>query len=161
MSVAAVDTPERINALIALYRESHYDVSSPRGIVVLRVGTLAPAPVKRWIGDEGVAFYLTACNPRSTSLPKEDNDQRLETLRAELLADGCRWLEGAGYIPGEAWREECVLVAGIDAAGADAVARRYEQNSILVVPANAPVTLRIYRPDWRAIVGDSPDIEWA
>ena len=162
MTASMADTPARINALIALYRESHYDVEMPRGgTVTLRIGAPAPAAVTRWIGADGVAFYMTACNPRSTSLPKEENDQRLETLRAELRARGCRWLEGAGHIPGEAWREECLLIAGIDTGEADRLARRHDQNSILVVPAKAAVTLRIYRPEWRAIAGDGADLEWA
>ncbi|HET7925683.1 MAG TPA: DUF3293 domain-containing protein [Rhodanobacteraceae bacterium] len=162
MSALAIDTAERVNALIALYRESHYDVEMPRGgAATLRIGAAAPAAVKRWIGSDGVAFYLTACNPRSASLTKMENDARLETLRAEMRARGCRCLEGAGHIPGEAWREECLLVAGIDIGEADEIARRHEQNSIVVVPAKAPVALRIYRPDWRAVAGDGADLEWA
>jgi hypothetical protein len=159
---APADTPARVNALIALYRESHYDVEMPRGgAATLRIGSAAPAAVRRWIGEDGVAFYMTAGNPRSTSLTREENEIRLETLRAEVRARGCRWLEGAGHIPGESWREECLLVAGIDVAEADAIARRHDQNSIVVVPATAAVTLRIYRPDWRAVAGDGADLEWA
>jgi hypothetical protein len=157
----APDTPARVNALIALYRESHYDVEMPRGAATLRIGAAAPAAVKRWIGSDGVAFYVTACNPRSTSLTKEENDIRLDALRGEMRARGCRWLEGAGHIPGESWREECLLVAGIDEGEADALARRHDQNSIVVVRAKAAVTLRIYRPEWRAIAGDGADLEWA
>ena len=159
---APVDTPARVNALIALYRESHYDVEMPRGgAATLRIGVVAPAAVKRWIGEDDVAFYMTACNPRSASLTKEENEVRLEALRVEMRARGYRWLEGAGHIPGEKWREECLLVAGIDETEADAIARRHDQNSIVVVRAKAAVTLRIYRPDWRAIAGDSADLEWA
>jgi uncharacterized protein DUF3293 len=162
VTAAAADTPARVNALIALYRESHYDIEMPRGgAATLRIGATAPAAVKRWIGSDGVAFYVTACNPRSTSLTKEENDIRLEALRASLRVRGCRWLEGAGHIPGESWREECLLVAGIGEAEADALARRHDQNSIVVVPANAAVTLRIYRPDWRAVAGDGVDLDWA
>ena len=162
MNALAADTPARINALVALYRESHYDVVMPRvGVATLRIGAVAPVAVRRWIGNYGVAFYMTACNPHSTSLPKEENDQRLEALRAEMRARGCRWLEGAGHIPGEAWREECLLVAGIDMAEADDLARRHAQNSIVVVRATAAATLRIYRPDWRAVVGGGADLEWA
>jgi hypothetical protein len=156
------DTPARINALIALYRESHYDVRIPRaGNATLHIGAPAPAAVKRWIGADGVAFYVTACNPRSASLTKDENDVRLEALRVELRARGCRWLEGAGHIPGESWREECVLVVGIDEGEADAIARRHDQNSIVVVRVDATVTLRIYRVEWRAAIGDGADIEWA
>ena len=78
-----------------------------------------------------------------------------------MRARGCRWLEGAGHVPGETWREECLLVAGIDESAADAIARQHDQNSIVVVPAKAAVKLRIYRPDWRAIAGESADLEWA
>lgn len=160
MIAAPKDTPARIASLIALYRESHYEISLPRGVATLRIGASAPPPVRRWIGSDRTAFYLTACNPRSTSLPREENEARLEALRAELRAQGCRWLEGSGFIPGEAWREECLLVAGIDAAGVDELVRRYDQNSILVVPATAAVMLRIYRPEWRPVAGDAPDLEW-
>ncbi|HVT32396.1 MAG TPA: DUF3293 domain-containing protein [Rhodanobacteraceae bacterium] len=161
MKTPPPETAARIRALITLYRESHYDVRLPNGRnATLRIGEPAPASVARWIGDEAVAFYVTSCNPRSTSLPKAENDERLETLRAELCARGCRWLEGAGHIPGEAWREECLLVSGIDHSEADEIARRYDQNSIVVVPAGAAVSLRIYRPDWRGI-GGGADLEWA
>lgn len=162
MTALAADTPARVNALIALYRESHYDVEMPRGgAATLRIGATAPPAVQRWIGNDGVAFYVTACNPRSTSLTKEENDVRLEALRAEMRARGYRWLEGAGHIPGESWREECLLVCGVDEAEADALARRHDQNSIVVVPAKAAVTLRIYRPEWRETAGDGADLEWA
>ena len=60
MSAAHDDTPARIAALIALYRESHYDVALPRGVATLRVGAAVPPQVKRWLGSDGVAFYLTA-----------------------------------------------------------------------------------------------------
>jgi len=159
---ALADTPARVNALIALYRESHYDVGMPRGgAATLRIGEIAPASVKRWIGGDGIAFYVTACNPHSMSLTRGENEVRLEALRAEIRARGCRWLEGAGHVPGESWREECLLVAGLETAQADEIARRHDQNSIVVVPAKAAVTLRIYRPDWRAIAGESADLEWA
>jgi hypothetical protein len=159
---AAEDTPARIGALLALYRESHYEVEMPRGgAATLRIGAPVPAAVKRWIGNGGIAFYVTACNPHSTSLTHEENEVRLETLRAEMRRRGCRWLEGAGHIPGEAWREQCLLVVGIDDAEAADLARRHDQNSIVVVPAKAAVTLRIYRPEWRAIAGESADVEWA
>jgi hypothetical protein len=162
MKTPPTETAARIRALIALYRESHYDVRLPNGrIATLRIGNPVPAPIVRWIGSDDAAFYVTSCNPRSTSLPKAENDERLETLRTELRARSCRWLEGAGYVPGEAWREECLLVSGIDRGKADEIARRYDQNSIVVVRAGAAVTLRIYRPDWRAVAGDASDLEWA
>jgi hypothetical protein len=162
VSAPGADSRERIGALLALYRESHYDIEMPRGsVATLRIGAPAPAAVARWIGADGVAFHLTAFNPRSMPLTREENEARQETLRTALRARGCRWLEGAGHIPGEAWREDCLFVSGIDIGEADGIARRYEQNGILVVPATAAVKLRIYRPEWRGIASESADLEWA
>lgn len=161
MSAIATEAA-RIHALIALYRESHYDVELTRGrTVTLRVGEPAPAAVVRWMGGDRSAFYITSCNPHSQSLPREENEQRLESLRARLREGGHSFLEGAGHIPGEAWREECLLVRGIDESGAAKLVRMYEQNSILVVRAKLPTVLRVYRSDWRDVIGESADVEWA
>lgn len=162
MIAEETESAERIRALLNLYRESHYDVTLPRGgDATIRVGTSAPPAVKRWLGAERVAFYLTACNPRSRSLTQEENERRLATLRAALRVAGCRYLDGAGHMPGERWREASVLAAGPGDEDVAALVREYDQNSIVVVRADAPAVLRIYRPDWREIVGDAADIEWA
>ena len=162
MNAPDVETVTRVRALLTLYRESHYDVYLARGAVAtIRVGEPAPAPIVRWIGAARVAFYLTACNPRSHSLPPEENDTRLASLRAHLDARGFAYLEGAGYIPGEIWRERCLLVRGIDEAEVADIVRAYDQNSIVVARAKSPAVLRIYRPDWREMIGESADVEWA
>ena len=157
----AADSIERINALLALYRESHYDVELPDGeTATIRVGALAPDPVLRWIGGKTGAVYMTACNPHSQSLPAAENEQRLEHLRAELRQRGCSFLEGAGHVPGESWREPSLLIRGIDESVADALVGEYEQNAVLVLRSSAPAVMRIYRPDWEAEVGAVADIEW-
>ena len=162
MNARATDSAARIHALLTLYRESHYDVDLARGAVAtIRVGEPAPSAVVRWIGDSGIAFYMTACNPHSQSLPPEENEERLASLRALLDERGFAYLEGAGHIPGEIWREHCLLVRGISEADVADLVRAYEQNSIVVVRAGSPATLRIYRPDWRVAIGDNPDVEWA
>jgi hypothetical protein len=152
----------RIRALLALYRESHYDVELARGrTATLRIGEPVPAAMVRWMGGERTAFYMTSCNPRSQSLPREENEQRLESLRAYLRERGHSYLEGAGHIPGEAWREPCLLVRGIAESDVAERVRLYEQNSIVVVRTNAPTMLRVYRSDWREVIGECPDVEWA
>ena len=158
----STESAARINALVTLYCESHYDVELERGrVATMRVGEPAPAAVLRWIGADGIAFYLTSCNPHSQSLPHEENEQRLHALRAYLADRGFAYLEGAGHIPGEAWREDCLLVRGISETDISDLVRAHEQNSIVVVRDGAPTMLRLYRPDWRAIVGERADIEWA
>ncbi|HEV7489613.1 MAG TPA: DUF3293 domain-containing protein [Rhodanobacteraceae bacterium] len=161
--MSAIETEAvRIHALLALYRESHYDVELARGrIATLRVGEPAPAAVLRWMGGDRSAFYITSCNPHSQSLPREENEQRLESLRARLRQGGHSFLEGAGHIPGEAWREQCLLVRGIVESDVTALVQTYEQNSIVVVRAKLPTVLRVYRSDWRDLIGESADVEWA
>jgi hypothetical protein len=162
VSGRAPETAERVRALMTLYLGTHYDVEMPGGaIATIRVGAPAPAPVQRWIGDDDVAFYATACNPRSTPLPLDQNLRRLETLRAELRTRGCRWLEGVGHVPGATWREPSLLIAGIGDAGIAEVVRCHDQNSVIVVPATSIATLRVYRPEWRAFAGERADVEWA
>jgi hypothetical protein len=159
---ADADGEARVRALLTLYRESHYDVHLPHGrIATIRIGEPAPAPIRRWIGDARIAYYLTACNPRSTSLPAEENEMRLATLRREIEAIGVPFVEGVGHIPGESWREKCLFVRGIGENEVTAIVRRYEQNSIVVARADGVSALRVYRPDWRAAVGDVADIEWS
>lgn len=161
MTPPAADTEARIRALLALYRESHYDVCvTRRRVATIRIGEATPAPLARWIGDTGIGYYLTACNPRSTSLTAEANAARLAMLRAELDAGGVAYLEGVGHIPGESWRENCLFVRGIAEDDVCDLVLRYAQNSIVVARARGGSTLRIYRPDWRAIVGEIADVEW-
>ena len=152
----------RIQALLTLYRESHYDVELAQGrVATLRVGEPAHAAVLRWMRVDRTAFYMTSCNPHSQSLTREENEQRLEALRTHLRERGYPYLEGAGHIPGEVWREQCVLVRGIAEQEIAELVRVHEQNSIVVVRTQSPTVLRLYRPDWRSTIGDHPDIEWA
>jgi hypothetical protein len=155
------DTEARVRALLTLYGESHYDVNVARGIATIRIGAPAPRPIARWIGEARIAHYLTACNPRSTSLTPEENAGRLAVLRAEIESRGLAYLEGAGHIPGEAWREACLLVRGLGEDEVADIVRRYAQNSIVVARAGGVSTLRVYRSDWRALVGERADVEWA
>ena len=161
MTLPAVESEQRIRALLTLYRESHYDVHLARSrVATLRVGAPAPPAVARWIAAPRIGYYLTACNPRSQSLPPEENEERLEALRAELRERGAAFLEGAGHIPGEAWREPSLLVRGIADDDVAALVRRHDQNCIVVAHTDAPTTLRVFRNDWRALVGDAPHVEW-
>lgn len=161
MTQSGADTEARIRALLTLYRESHYDVALSRDrIATIRVGEPAPAPLVRWIGDAGIAYYLTACNPRSTSLAADENETRLATLRAEIDARGVAYLEGVGHIPGESWREKCLLVRGIGENEVTDIVQRYAQNCIVIARASGASMLRVYRHDWRAVVGAVPDVEW-
>ena len=156
------DTPARIHELLALYRRTHYAVTMPDGdAATLRIDALPPPAIADWIGADDCAVYLTACNPRSQSLPDAENAARMTALRQRLRDAGARWLEGRAGIPGESWSETSLLVAGLDVAAADRLAREFGQDAALVVARGRRVALRLYRDDWRAHVEDSGDVEWA
>jgi len=156
------DSSARIRELLALYRRTHYDlVIAPGSKETLRIGALPPPSIAEWIGAAGPAIYLSACNPRSTPLSDAENRARMDALREGLRDAGARWLEGEAGIPGKAWSEASLLVAGLGMAGADRLARRFEQDAALVVAGNRRVVLRLYRDEWRPLAGDGDDVEWA
>jgi len=151
MSARPFDAPPRVRELVALYRLTHYAVVLPDASgAAIRIGEMAPAPVREWIGIDGFAVYLTACNPYSTPLTDRQNEERMAQLRLLLREDGARWLDGSAGIPGEPWSEPSVLIAGMPLARSDALADRFEQNATVVVAVSWPACLRIRRQDWPA-----------
>lgn len=156
------DSLARIRELLALYRRTHYGIALPDGAdATLRVGALPSRPIADWIGANDLAVYLTACNPRSQALSDVDNAARMDALRERLHDANARWLEGRAGIPGESWSEASLLVAGIDIADADRLARDFEQDAALVVARDRRIVLRLYRGDWLTHVGGAVDVEWA
>jgi len=156
------DSSARIGELLALYRRTHYDVAvAADRTQTLRIGALPPSAIAQWIDADGLAVYLTACNPRSRALSDADNAARMDVLRDRLRHAGARWLEGSAGIPGERWCESSLLVAGIPLARIDALAREFEQDAALAVRRDQRVALRLHRADWRTHVDDADDIEWA
>lgn len=157
-----IQTAERIRALLALYRESDYDVRMPRGgMETLKVGRSPSAAIARWIGRDRFGAFLTACNPRSQPLPSDENERRLDALRDALRTSRGRFLEGTGHMPGERWREPSLFVAGLGIGDVDALMSRFDQNCIVVVHRAKPAVLRIYRSEWRGVAAEAGDLEWA
>lgn len=157
-----MDDAQRIRTLLTFYRASNYEAALPDGRVsALRVGEPAPAALGEWIGSAWPAAYLTACNPHSQALTPAQNAQRLDGLLRALDAAGIDYLRGDGHLPGERWREPSVLTRGLALDCVDALARHHQQNAVLVLRAQAPVRLRLYRGDWHGLVTPAPDLEWA
>lgn len=155
------DSPDRIRALLALYRATHYDVTLPEHrVATLRIGAPLPAALQHWMGSAPCAGFITACNPHSQILSQPENERRLAALRERLRLQPCRFLEGVGHIPGKRWREPSLFVAGLDLAVLDALAGPFAQNAVVIVPAQGTAHLRIHRTEWRAIVGTAPDLDW-
>src|SRR5690606_37851538 len=107
-----------------------------------------------WMHPDAFAVFIGAGNPHSRVLPDADNALRDAALASRLRALPCRTLPGLGHVPGSAWRENALLVAGLPLEVLDPLAHEFGQNAVVVAPAESPARLRLYRPDWRQTVAD-------
>jgi S-adenosylmethionine synthetase len=118
--------------LIQSYRDTEYHAMAP-GRCTLRIDQ-ACAELEDLHRREGVASsaFVTACNPRSTSLLADENAARQAELRSELVRRGLRFLDGHGQDLSNRWPPEAsCLVLGVDLATACELGRRWEQNAIV------------------------------
>lgn len=162
MSAAPDETSAQIRELLAAYRRTHYRVVLPdHPECTIGIGVSAPEAITDWIGADGFAAYLTACNPYSQALSNRHNDERLVDLRERLHTAGAQFLEGIASVPGETWFEPSLLVTGIALKAVDAFALTFEQNAVVIVPARGLARLRMYRAAWRHVNADATDLEWS
>lgn len=137
----------RAGRLLALYRGAHYAARLPggrRGELI--VGARLPEPLASWCAGTS-CMLITACNPRSRTLPASENRARLRRLVADLDAIGAQVLPAVGR--GPHWREASLLAAGPPIGAIDRLAARYGQNAIVHAAPGGPVRLRLYqREGW-------------
>lgn len=81
---------------------------------------------------EGVAWILTACNPRSVPLSDEENAARHQRLGEQLAERGYPYLETVGSEPAgeQPWSEPGYAVLGMTEAEVVELARSWDQNAI-------------------------------
>lgn len=118
--------------LIQSYRDTEYHVVGPSRCT-LRIDQPCAEldALHRRLGVASSAF-LTACNPRSTPLPADENAARQAELRAELVRRGLPFLDGQGQDLSNRWPPEAsFLVLGLDCAAACELGRRWEQNAFV------------------------------
>lgn len=83
-------------------------------------------------------MLLTACNPRSQRFSKAANRRLRHQLEALVQRRGYASLPGYGTDPAGRWGvEESLLIFGMGAAEALALARRFGQNALLLIAADA------------------------
>lgn len=126
-------TPELHRA----YRRARYRLALPQGPLDFTIGTCSSG-LRTLLDAAGVgtAAFLTACNPGSRPLDPATN----RAAQAALLEDAARLghatLPGVAVDPHGVWPdEESVLVLGIDAADATALAWRFGQNALVWINA--------------------------
>ncbi len=76
--------------------------------------------------------YITAWNPGSRQLSRQENDARHQQLKNDVAALGFEVFEGEGFPMNIAWPpERSLLVFGISMQEAIAIGRRYGQHAIV------------------------------
>lgn len=76
--------------------------------------------------------FITACNPKSAELSKEQNTLLQETLHSDLVTQNLQIIKGLGSDPSGEWRgEPSFLAMGISFSHAKSLGIKYEQNAIL------------------------------
>lgn len=132
--------------LLALYRRSHYEIRLPGGHAraILRIDEPVPAAVSDWLAEMPFGAFITAYNPRSTTLPARDNRRAQHALLVSLRAANARVLAGVGRMRGESWREPSLFVAGLSLSDVDVLACRHSQNAVVLAHGNGVAQLRCY-----------------
>lgn len=134
-------------ALIEAYRATLFMCGDGPDAFVLRIGAYsAPLADLYDSADVSSAAFVTAFNPRSETQSADVNATAHALLGADLAAAGYRLVEGAGEDPDGRWpAERSYLVLGMALAAAQEVGRRYGQNAIVWIGADAVPTLVLLR----------------
>ena len=130
--------PKVSDALVALYKATHYQVFAPGGVLILHIDAFSAALLELH-AKFGVASsaFITAYNPRSQQTADDINAAAQESLIAEVKKLGLPWIAGAGVDPVGRWpMEPSLLVLGISRAQARILVRQFEQNACVFTGAS-------------------------
>ncbi len=133
--------------LIAAYRATEYRCGRGREAFVLRIGTRSAEGMELYASTGHTSgVFISACNPFSQPESDEANLAAHVRLGDELALMGRPVLEGAGVDPTGQWLPEpSYLVLGVDLEWAKALGRRYQQNAVVWVGADAVSELVLLR----------------
>ena len=147
--------------LVQAYLETRYRVDGVRdarhqrlrvdgalsGSLILQIGQHSEG-LLAWFREAHVdcAAYVTACNPWSRELSAQENEERMQELKAELSHRSLRFLSGQGVHPSNGWSaESSVLVLGLSREAARRLGERWQQNAIVWIGADAIPELMLLR----------------
>lgn len=138
-SIQSPNTSQLPAALQQAYRTALYRVDAEGAVSqTLRVGKRSD-----WLHQQlsqrsmPAACYLTACNPWGVVLSDAANAMRMTALRQALDSNGWQYLNGCGQDAASQWREDSLLIWGMDAATALLWGQQWEQNAVLWSAADA------------------------
>lgn len=127
--------------LISAYQETEYRVRNPS--FCIRIGALHPE-LDSWLICRGYSTwaYITAWNPGSRRLSKEENNRRQAELQADLKSGGWQSFAGAGVHPKGGWEaEESFWIPGISLDAALSLAKKFGQNALVFGEINQAANL--------------------
>lgn len=126
------------------YQNTNYCVhGGARRPVCFRIGSTS-ARLNRLLAGYGSRewAFMTAWNPESKPLPRQENDRRQAELIAELIAAGYRCLRAEGLNADASWPpEESVLALDIPQHEARRIGRHHGQLAIVTGQLESPARL--------------------
>ncbi len=131
--------------LRAAYEAARYEVTLDDGSVfVLRHGARHPqldAALQRCDPTATSWAVVTAWNPFSNRLSRDENDERQRALRARIAALGLATFDAVGRDDASDWHEESLLVVGLDEAAACALGSQFCQHAVFVGAVGEPAAV--------------------
>ena len=127
------------DALVAAYSATNYRVISADSPFVLRLRLRSDELARLFVltGKQGATF-ITAENPFSQAVSAEENAASQARLKRDLTKLGATILEGAGEGQDPDWPAEASFLAiGLSRAQACDLGRKYRQNAIVWIDADA------------------------
>lgn len=119
-------------SLVDAYRSTNYEVhTNPQ--FILKVGEFCSDLEDLFCKfNLSTGCFITACNPQSAELSKEQNTQLQEMLHSDLVSSKLHIINGMGSDPSGEWEgEPSFLVMGVSFADAKSLGIKYKQNAIL------------------------------
>jgi N-formylglutamate deformylase len=132
--IEAGGTIDAASALWSAYESTVFCATVDGREIRIRPGETHPS-LDRALEARGVTTwaYVTAWNPGSREIPRQENDARHERLKDDVSRLGFDAFEGWGEPADSAWApEQSLLVLGLSADEALAIGRRYGQIAIVV-----------------------------
>ena len=134
---------DRQRELIAAYMATRYEVETPDGLIVLRIGARSAALAALLERSaRSCATYITAWNPGSIMQDVECNELAHGRLVREIESRGYPFHGGFGRDPNNVWvAERSVLVLGMSFEESCDIGRRFGQAAIVVAGETATPAL--------------------
>jgi hypothetical protein len=127
--------------LITAYNNTEYKVFNPP--MVIKIG-IENHELNNFVSsfNKKTWAYITAFNPFSKSLSKEENLKRHEELKVKIAS--YKFFEGEGVGEDKTWEPETsYLVVGISHEEAIAIGNFFEQNAIVIGDINGVPVLKM------------------